>query len=133
MKALPIVVALDPVDDIQTSLSARFVANLIDSLDFQGFEEALHRRVVPGVSATAHRNVDLEVGGQFSVRAACILTSNNNPGAGLRCQHALRSAWQTSSALMRTMGRERGCLRRLIQIACLRIAAAPAGDFQALH
>lgn len=35
MQALSIVVALDPVDDIQTGLSARFVENLIDSLDFR--------------------------------------------------------------------------------------------------
>lgn len=43
MQALAIVIAFDLVNYIQASLRSRFVADLVDSLDFQGLEKARHR------------------------------------------------------------------------------------------
>lgn len=75
MQALPIVIALDPIDDIQAGVGTRFVVSLVDSFDLQRLEEALHRGVIPGVGTAAHRDVYLERGGQFPVRATGILGS----------------------------------------------------------
>lgn len=94
MQALPIVIALDPIDDIQAGLGTRFVVVLIDSLDLQCLEEALHRRVVPGVGTTAHRHAYLERGGQFPVRATGILGA----AIGVQQQSRWRLALPASAA-----------------------------------
>ncbi len=54
MQALAIVIAFDSIDDIQASLRSRFVADLVDPLDFQGLEEAFHRGVVPRIGPATH-------------------------------------------------------------------------------
>ncbi len=54
MHALPIVIALDPIDDIQACVGTRFVVSLVDSFDLQRLEEALHRGVIPSVGTAAH-------------------------------------------------------------------------------
>lgn len=47
--------AVDPVDDIQASLSLSLVARLVNAFDLQSLEEALLRCVVPRVETPAHR------------------------------------------------------------------------------
>jgi hypothetical protein len=55
MQAPMIVEAFDPANDVEPSLGAGFVAELIDAFDFQRLEEALHRGIVPAVGLAAHR------------------------------------------------------------------------------
>ena len=58
-----VVVAIDPVHDVQPGLSPSVVAYLVDPLDLQCFERTLHGCVVPGIAFPAHRLVDVNLYG----------------------------------------------------------------------
>lgn len=87
MNSHAVIEALDPIHDVQTSLGPSVIAYLVDALDLQGFEEAFHRRVVPGVALPAHRHRDPEVRRQPAVLVAGVLTApvrvNEQPDTGL--------------------------------------------------
>ena len=68
-----VVVALDPVHDVQPGLSPALVAYLVDPLDPQRFEKTLHGRVVPGVAFPAHRHREAEVRRQAAVLMTGVL------------------------------------------------------------
>ena len=72
-----VVVALDPVHDVQPGLSPGLVACLVDPLDPQRFEKTLHVRVVPGVAFPAHRHREAEVRRQAAVLMTGVLGGFN--------------------------------------------------------
>jgi hypothetical protein len=56
MNSFAIVISLNPVHDIEPGVIPGFIAQLVDPLDLEGLEEALHWRIVPGVGQQALRN-----------------------------------------------------------------------------
>ena len=55
MQPHAIVEAFDPIDDIESGLGSAVISELISTLDFQRFEEALPRRIIPAVRLATHR------------------------------------------------------------------------------
>ena len=72
-----IVEAFDPVNDVESRRGAGFVSELVDALDLQCFEEALHRRIVPTIGPAAHRLQHPEIGNQLPVAVAGVLGEFN--------------------------------------------------------
>ena len=70
-----IVGAFDPVNDVEPRFGTGFVAELMDALDFQGLEEALHRRIVPAVGPATHRLLHPEILEQLPVAITGVLTA----------------------------------------------------------
>jgi hypothetical protein len=54
MQAQAVVPTCNPVNNVKLGLDLRIVAYLLDALDLQCFEEALHRFVVSGVGLSTH-------------------------------------------------------------------------------
>src|SRR3954466_10424600 len=55
MQVLPIVEDLDEGEHVAAGLVARGVLSLVDGFGLEGFEEALHWRIVEAVAVAAHR------------------------------------------------------------------------------
>jgi transposase InsO family protein len=75
MQPFAIVIPFDPVHDVQARLGPRFIVRLVNPFYLQRLKEALHRRIVPGIGASAHRHRHAEVCGQLPVRPAGMFTS----------------------------------------------------------
>ena len=75
MQTLRVVEALDPVNQIESSLRSRCISHSIDPLDFQRLEEALHRRIVPAVALATHRLHHPIFGDQLPVFVAAYWTA----------------------------------------------------------
>src|SRR5215208_3653203 len=70
---LPIIVALHVSEEIAPRLVARGPAALMNELDLEGVEEALHRGIVIAVPGPAHRGLHAGFGEKLSVFAGSIL------------------------------------------------------------
>src|SRR5690349_9525861 len=75
MNPLTIVIPFDPVHDIEPCLRPGFVTGLVDAFDLERLEEALHRRVIPGVGSPAHGDRHAPGGSQLPVSSTGILTA----------------------------------------------------------
>lgn len=104
--ALSIAIAFYPVDDIQASLSASLAARLVNAFDLQGFKEALHRRVVPCIRASAHRDRHAESGGQILMCVTGVLTCLCPNAAAVQTRACIASAHCV------TLGRQKSALIR---------------------
>jgi len=83
-----IVEAFDPFNNVESGLGSGFVSELMDALDLQGLEEALHRCIIPAVDPAAHRLQHAEIGDQPPVAAARVLA----PAVGMHDQSRRRFA-----------------------------------------
>src|SRR6266545_1538250 len=70
-----IVEAFDPVNDIESRLSAGLISELIDTFDLQRLEEAFHRCIVPAIGLATHRLQHSEIANQLPVAIACVLAA----------------------------------------------------------
>jgi hypothetical protein len=89
MHALSIIEAFDPGDDIEPGLLTRLIAVPMDTFDFQGLEETLHRRIVPTVGAPTHGLNHSVILDQFPVTLAGVLPRSvcmMRPAGGFRSQ-----------------------------------------------
>jgi hypothetical protein len=80
------------------------IVTLPHAFHFQVQKKALHHGIIPAVAPAAHAAADAVLIEQALILQACILAArsecSSNPGAGLRCQIAMRKAETTSSAGM---------------------------------
>ena len=75
MQSLSIVERLQILKDRLSSLRSALIGLPIDTLRFEGAEEALHERVVIAISFAAHAHQDPIVGQQLLIGSRSLLTA----------------------------------------------------------